>query len=128
MARLRELARAVLPAEACGALGGSSTDTGWSVARFVPLPNNTQDPGRFAVDATALARAEAALRADGLSLVGFAHSHPDGSPTLSLTDRCQLWPGLHLVLAISRSRGTQLMAHWLDRSGSAAPLRLELTA
>lgn len=73
---------------------------------------------RFDACAIAFARELREAEADGLCLVGFAHSHPDGEATPSAHDRDAAWPEAALVLsAPAAMRGARLRAYWRHGDG-----------
>ena len=97
--RLHDHAVRGYPHEVVGLLAGDrSTDT---VTRVVPLENETaDDPARrFRVNGLKLMRAEQAVEADGLDVVGYYHSHPDHPANWSDTDREQALPDVAYVIA-----------------------------
>lgn len=86
------------PYEVVGILAGSRE--GARVTRAVRLENATaDDPSRrFHVSGLTLMRAENALEADGLDVLGYYHSHPDHPANWSDTDRDQALPNLSYVI------------------------------
>ncbi|HEU0077690.1 MAG TPA: Mov34/MPN/PAD-1 family protein, partial [Longimicrobiaceae bacterium] len=60
---------------------------------------------------------------DGLALVGFYHSHPDGRPEPSRLDREQAWPWYSYLIVAAGSGGAGEARSWRlrdDRSGFRA--------
>jgi proteasome lid subunit RPN8/RPN11 len=95
-------ARAVLPAEAVGLLGGHAPD----FATFsLPLPNRA-GPYAYLADPWAQFQAERLLAARGYQLVAVYHSHPGGGAQLSPLD-----------LAFARQRACLQVVIALPRSG-----------
>lgn len=82
----QEIARHALaqrPAEACGLIAGNDG----KAERIIPIPNVADDAiRRFEMQATSLVEAMFAIEKQGLSLVGFYHSHPNSEPIPSQTD------------------------------------------
>ena len=113
----RAIARAVAaahPREMVGAVAGASADDGAIITAFEPLPNVAGGEDRFGVDPLAFAAVEAGLRDRGHALLGFVHSHPDGSAEPSATDRRELWRDcLQLIV----SADDRLRAFRLDGDG-----------
>ncbi len=74
------MARAALPNEACGLLAGSVTSEpgrgSVTIDAIRPVPNRLDSPSRFELDGAAMLRAENAITAQGLEVVGVYHSHP----------------------------------------------------
>ncbi|WP_347341134.1 M67 family metallopeptidase [Sphingomonas sp. TREG-RG-20F-R18-01] len=82
-ARLLTAAQATPAVEVCGLLFGDET----TVVRVTACANVAADPARaFEIDPVALFAALRAERAGGARLIGYWHSHPNGSTTPSVTD------------------------------------------
>lgn len=91
---LAELTRAVeaaYPEEGCGLLVGAWDDEGaCNVDRIVESANRADDPRRhFFVDIQLLLSLQKQLRGTPERIVGVYHSHPDGVPAPSETDRAR---------------------------------------
>ncbi|HZU63060.1 MAG TPA: M67 family metallopeptidase [Novosphingobium sp.] len=81
---LAEAARAH-PQEACGLLLGPAQGP---IRAVVPCANVAADPARhFEIDPAALIAAHRAARGGGPAVLGYYHSHPEGPPVPSATDR-----------------------------------------
>ena len=105
------------PHEMVGLVGGRQDGAALQVVRFVLLPQAACGRNHFAVAPWQFAAAEAALRADGLQWLGFAHSHPASEPVPSPIDERQLWPHcLQIVLGVARG-APAIRAFWLDADG-----------
>jgi desampylase len=90
--------------EVCGLLFGSAN----RIESFRQTANAAPDPTRFfEIDPAALIAAHREMRHGGLQLSGYFHSHPNGSPELSLADRAQIAGG-SLLWAIVTSSGLSL--------------------
>jgi proteasome lid subunit RPN8/RPN11 len=76
-------AREALPDEACGYLG----ERDGAVGRVVRMTNAEKSPTRFSLLPEEQFAAVRLLRAEGVSLRGVYHSHPDGPARLSAEDR-----------------------------------------
>lgn len=102
--RILRHARAALPAEAVGILGGRPDD-GRAVAA-VPLPNLAGSRPAFLADPRAQYEAEKGLRRLGLAVLAVYHSHPGGGATLSPTDQAfaARLPLAQVVIALARPR------------------------
>ena len=84
-ARLWNHARAELPRECVGVLGGPAGSA--RAEALYPLRNVAPDPGRaYLVDPLELLRALRAMRAGGLRLAAIYHSHPRGPALPSPSD------------------------------------------
>ena len=78
-------ARAELPNECCGLLGGSG---GWAITHF-PLVNELGSPTAYRSEPRSMLAAMKAMRRDGLELVAIYHSHPASAPVPSQRDRAE---------------------------------------
>jgi proteasome lid subunit RPN8/RPN11 len=81
--RLRAEARAALPHECCGLLGGHGGD----VTELFAASNQLASPNAFEIPPQELFDIFRELRARKLELVGIYHSHPTGDNTPSQRDR-----------------------------------------
>jgi desampylase len=122
----RAIARHALedaPREACGIIGGS--DDRASV--IVPVPNVAPDPiTTYRLDDTVLGRTLMQFHAQGLSLIGFYHSHPANAPIPSRMD-------IHLAtypdtayLIVGLGSGTPEFAAWEMNAGEVYALPLHI--
>ena len=86
---LRRYAKAAAPEEACGLLFGE----GGAVLRAV-LANNVAVNRLhfFEIDPAALIAAEKGMRGGGEAIIGYFHSHPEGSVEPSQTDAAMAAP------------------------------------
>lgn len=93
-------AREGAPAEICGVLGGTRTGTGATVETVRSVPNVADAPRtRYELDPERQLGVIEDLEARGEEIVGFYHSHPDGPPGPSATDRAQAtWPDAYYVI------------------------------
>ena len=89
--QLRSEARRCYPREACGfLLGGRSGVEAWA-DRLIPTENRAVRADRFLIEARDVFDAMRAARESGCDLLGVYHSHPDGRPEPSATDRADAW-------------------------------------
>jgi desampylase len=96
--RLRMAALRALPHECCGALLGCGGRTA-EVRRVLRVPNRAPDPrGAYLILPEAVLRIESAATRAGFELLGFFHSHPDGSAEPSRRDLASAWPGYLYVI------------------------------
>jgi proteasome lid subunit RPN8/RPN11 len=111
---IRRHGEAAYPAECCGALVGRVEGGGKDVARLWPAINRrTDDPHRYLIAPDDLRRLEAEVRAAGLEIVGYYHSHPDHPAAPSTFDANHAWPWYsYVIVRIERGRGAEL-ASWL---------------
>lgn len=124
---LRAHAAQDYPHECCGFLIGEIADPGaeapgYTVFRVQPAANLRQDSprNRFEINPGELVRVDKDARADGLSVLGFYHSHPDAPARPSEFDREHAWPGYCYVIVSVEAGRPREMANWLlrdDRGG-----------
>lgn len=105
--RIREHGRETYPEECCGVmLGRFDRATGRTeVARLVAEENQREDEhrhNRYLISPQSVLHAERAARAEGLSIVGYYHSHPDHPSRPSDFDRDHAWPDQsYLIVAVA---------------------------
>lgn len=120
--RIVDHAAAVLPREAVGLLGGTADG---SVSYVAPLPNLAAD-GAFLADPRSQFEAERTLARLELIPVAVYHSHPGGTPTLSVADlefaRSAL---LQLVVGIGPRDEVEMRAYRVDGGPREVPLMIE---
>lgn len=111
------------PREACGIIGGVDDR-----ARIVvPAPNTASDPRTtYHLDDATLARTIMQFRSQGLSLIGFYHSHPNGSALPSKTDiRLAAYPDTaYLIVGLGADEPE--LAAWRIQSGEVQRLPLHI--
>lgn len=105
--RIREHGRATYPEECCGVMLGrfdrvaGRTD----VTRLVAEENQREDQhrhNRYLITPQSVLRADREARAEGLSIVGYYHSHPDHPSRPSDFDRDHAWPDQsYLIVAVA---------------------------
>jgi proteasome lid subunit RPN8/RPN11 len=89
------------PHECCGALLGRTTPEGWSIEASVKAGNTRTDSAhnRYNISPGELVKIEREARAQGLSIAGFYHSHPDHPAQWSQTDLAEAhWLGCSYVI------------------------------
>ena len=107
MDRMREHLEHGYPNEACGALIGSATDSSYRVLDFRAMRNTITDRprDRYALDPLEQLRVQKEAEAQGLEIIGFAHSHPDHPPIPSRFDAEHAWSFYsYLVAAVENGR------------------------
>ncbi len=82
LAEIKSHCRAALPDEACGLLAMDGVD----VVRVYPAENIEPSPTSYRLDPTAHYRALSDAEANGWTLGGVFHSHPNGPAAMSQTD------------------------------------------
>ena len=126
--RLHAHAREGYPHEVVGILAGRRTDA--AVVRVHPLINERADThNRYRVDGLALMKAERALEAEGLEVVGYYHSHPDHPAQNSDYDRDHALPYMsYLICSVIKGAIADTLSWRLveDRSSmTAEPISIE---
>jgi proteasome lid subunit RPN8/RPN11 len=121
--RIRELALAAWPVEACGLLEGAAN----AVHRVHRLENVAADPRtHFTIDPEAFLRVEHAARACGRTIIGVWHSHPHGSAVPSPIDRASAWPGWSYLIAGVTNAEPAALRSWQLCAGGFVPQSLVL--
>jgi proteasome lid subunit RPN8/RPN11 len=100
MDRMREHLERGYPNEACGALVGR-TDGAYEVHAFRGMRNTVTDRAhdRYALDPLEQLQVQKDAEAQGLEIIGFAHSHPDHPPVPSRFDADHAWSFYSYVVA-----------------------------
>lgn len=117
-------ARAALPFEAVGLLGGS----GSLVSRGIPLPNALGEK-HFLADPYAQYRAMRDLQSAGMEVLAVYHSHPGGGVDLSDEDLrfARRMPWLQVVIALDRPDDPAIdVAVWVVSPSQAREAALDL--
>ena len=111
---IRRHGEAAYPAECCGALVGRLEGEAKEVVRLAPAVNRrTDDPHRYLIAPDDLRRLDADVRAAGLDIVGYYHSHPDHPAAPSAFDAAHAWPWYsYVIVRIDHGRGAEL-ASWV---------------
>ena len=94
LAAVERHARLDFPRECCGALVGRESAGATRVDKAVTFANvaDGDRSERYALDPEALLAVVKAARAEGRQVVGYYHSHPDGSCRPSTRDLDTAWP------------------------------------
>jgi len=100
LAEIREHGREAYPEECCGALLGVETKGTARVARVERIENARREERRrrYRIEPLEYARVERLADAEGLSVLGFYHSHPDHPAVPSEYDREHGLPFFHYVV------------------------------
>ena len=134
--RIREIAEAAWPEEACGLLEGLATEdpvrpgargavSAWPPAgrlrliRALVCANTHPAPrSHYEIDPETFLRADHAASARGRSIVGVWRSHPHGDARASRTDRETAWPGWsYLIAGVTNGVMTDLQSWRLGPEG-----------
>ncbi len=119
-----EHARAGLPNEACGILGGREGTA--TASSFHPTRNEDASPYRYSVHAEDMVRVWAELEGQGDEIVAIYHSHTRSAPYPSRTDvELATWPDAAYLIVSLRSDPPELAAFRLA-DGSIEELALEI--
>ncbi|MFW5708777.1 MAG: Mov34/MPN/PAD-1 family protein [Chloroflexota bacterium] len=101
---IEQAVQAVYPFEACGFLIGS----GSVVVTAIAVANAAAEPEtHFKIDQHAFNELLPGIRERGQSIIGFFHSHPDGQPVPSSTDKRDLavyHPAVQLIVSATPQR------------------------
>ncbi len=126
--RMHAAAAEGYPHEVVGILAGSRGT--WSVTEVVPLLNERADSprNRYRVSGLVMMRAEQAIEARGLEVVGYYHSHPDHPAQYSEYDRDHALPNMSYVIVSVRqgTPGTTLSWRLVDDRSSMDPEAIEI--
>jgi proteasome lid subunit RPN8/RPN11 len=111
---IRRQGERAYPAECCGALVGRVLGQVKQVVRLAPAVNRrTDDPHRYLIASDDLRRLETELKAEGLDIVGYYHSHPDHPPRPSNYDTEHAWPWYsYMIVRVEQGRAAE-MASWV---------------
>jgi proteasome lid subunit RPN8/RPN11 len=97
---IREHGRQAYPEECCGALLGTGRDGAARVTRIERMENSrrSERERRYVIEPLEYARVERRADAEGLSVLGFYHSHPDHPAVPSEYDRERGFPFFHYIV------------------------------
>jgi proteasome lid subunit RPN8/RPN11 len=114
-----------MPNEACGVVLGIQNE----VKQIVPLPNVAASPKiSYRIDDQALVQTFFNAKQNGLTVVGFYHSHPNGDPIPSQTDIQQsAYPDTAYLIVGMRS-GEPCLAAWSIQHRQVQPIEVVLAS
>ena len=98
------------PNEICGLLLGKDAEGGRTIRALVPVENSfeaDEQYHRFSIDPLQQLKAEKAAEKEGLTLLGYYHSHPDHPARPSEYDRTHVPPWnfySHVIVAIEKKQ------------------------
>jgi proteasome lid subunit RPN8/RPN11 len=113
-------ARSGYPHEVCGVLVGTAREGVVRVARVVAAANReTERPAvRYQIAPEDLIGVQRAVRAEGLDIVGYYHSHPDHPAQASRFDTERAWSGyVYLIVAVHEGKPVDANAFVADQDG-----------
>jgi len=98
-------ARADLPAECCGLLGGKVEADVGRVTQHFPLVNELASPTEFESEPKSRFAAHKAMRAAGTDILAVYHSHPTSDPVPSRRDRERSYSDqvVNLIIGLGRA-------------------------
>ena len=108
------------PHEVVGIIAGDKQSR--RVSRVHPLINDRADSAhnRYTVSGLILMRAEQALEAEGLDILGYYHSHPDHPSQYSEYDRDHALPNLsYVIVSVIKGRAVDTASWRLKDDRSA---------
>lgn len=114
---MREHLERGYPNEACGALLGRVNGAVHEVVDFRAMRNTVTDRpwDRYALDPLEQLHVQKQAEANGLEIVGFAHSHPDHPPVPSHFDAEHAWTFYsYLVASLQKGKLTEARSWRLD--------------
>jgi desampylase len=106
--------------ECCGLLVGRREGADTHVLQVHPADNVWEGDRtcRYMIDPRTHLRVQKESRLTGLEIVGFYHSHPNGSPTPSAFDLELAWPDHAFLIVATGETRTELKAWRLAEDGS----------
>ncbi len=107
------------PHECCGVLSGKNTPRKEVLASHpVTNLNRERTHDRYQLDPQQFQRIDEQVRTQGLSVLGFYHSHPDHPPAPSEFDTQRAWEGYsYLIVAIKGGKTLQAKSWILNEQG-----------
>jgi proteasome lid subunit RPN8/RPN11 len=122
-AAIRAHGEAGFPNEICGVLLGREADGHKTVTGLLPIENQFESDEqyhRFLITPQDMLRAERSARAQGVSVVGFYHSHPEAEAIASNYDRDHAWPWYtYVIVSVKQGRADE-MRSWTLRDDRSA--------
>lgn len=114
--------RAAAPEEACGILAGRQSGARREVQRAVPCCNVHAGDRRkhFLIDPEEQIAVQRETREAGLEILGFYHSHHNGSAAMSDEDRMQAHPHVSNLILAFRAGSLVEARSWRMHTGGAA--------
>ncbi|HXS32281.1 MAG TPA: M67 family metallopeptidase [Solirubrobacterales bacterium] len=105
-------ARADLPNECCGMVGGA----GGEASVVVPVVNSAASPLRFEMDPQGQYNALKSIEDDGKEMLAIYHSHTKSAAYPSQTDVNQAvnWPdAIYLIVSLQDADAPEVKGYWL---------------
>lgn len=118
-----EQARAAGAFEVCGLIAGRAGQA----VRVIPVPNSAEDPQHFyEMDSAELARHLPAIEREGLEVIAFYHSHPEGDPIPSQTDIREAYYPDTAYLIVGLRGGDARFGAWQIRHRQVTPIPVHI--
>jgi len=120
---IRQHSETGFPNEICGVLLGREQDGHKTVAELLPIVNQFESDEqyhRFLITPTDMLRAERLARSQGVSVVGFYHSHPEAEAIASAYDRDHAWPWYSYIIVSVKARAAHELRSWTLRDDRSA--------
>lgn len=116
-------AREGAPEEVCGVLGGCQDDREATVDTVRSVPNVADTPRtRYELDPERQLAVIEGIETDGGDVIGFYHSHPEGPPEPSATDRTQAsWPEAYYLI-VSLAEESVTAWYWTGEEFRETPI------
>lgn len=108
------------PFECCGVLVGTNHGGSCEVTRLIHAVNVAEGDRRrnYQIDWSTLFRVTRQTRGAGESIVGFYHSHPDGSARPSRRDLAEAWDDTVYVIVPVSAVSTGKPSAWIKPAGA----------
>lgn len=117
LALIRRHAEEDYPRECCGILAGRLLPDGVRRVAWVRRATNIVEGHRahreYEIDPRDLLRADKDARAQGLDVLGYYHSHPDGRAEPSALDAERAWPSYSYVIVAVRDGEAREVRSWV---------------
>jgi proteasome lid subunit RPN8/RPN11 len=120
---IREHGERGYPNEICGVLLGREEGGHKTVAGLLPIENQfeaEEQYHRFLITPQDMLKAERTARGQGLSVIGFYHTHPNEAAVASIYDRDHAWPWYSYIIVSVRDRVAHEMRSWVLRDDRSA--------
>jgi proteasome lid subunit RPN8/RPN11 len=125
-ARVLRAASRAYPNECCGLIEGSDADDGWRASAIHEAQNIADDKARrFLIDPKLQFDLMRRLRESQARMIGCFHSHPDGRPEPSATDRVEAYEdGFVYLIAAGAPDVFTLKAYVFTTAAGFAPIAI----
>jgi proteasome lid subunit RPN8/RPN11 len=128
--QIRQIAVQTYPHECCGVMAGLIENGTRMVTEVIPAENQRTDSpaNRYLITADFLFQVERRLRANGQSVIGFFHSHPDVAARPSSYDLEHAWPWYSYLIVSVREGQVDEVHNWRlkDDRSSFDPEEVEI--